>query len=78
MYRVTSTFLFLTVILGTAIVASSEKWFIVWVGLELRTLAIIPILCSGFTPRSVEAAIKYFLVQALRAALLLKRALVQA
>ena len=78
MYRVTSTFLFLTVILGTAIVASSEKWFVVWVGLELRTLAIIPILCSGFTPRSVEAAIKYFLVQALRAALLLKRALVQA
>ncbi|YP_009343943.1 NADH dehydrogenase subunit 2 (mitochondrion) [Diadema setosum] len=78
MHRLTSTFLFLTVILGTAIVASSENWFIIWVGLELSTLAIIPILCSGFTPRSVEASIKYFLVQALSAALLLNSALVQA
>nr|YP_009917936.1 NADH dehydrogenase subunit 2 [Echinothrix calamaris]QLM01971.1 NADH dehydrogenase subunit 2 [Echinothrix calamaris] len=78
MYRITSIFLFLTVILGTAIVVSSSNWFVIWVGLELSTLAIIPILCSGFTPRTVEASIKYFLVQALSAALLLNSALVQA
>ena len=78
MYRAVSAFLFLTVVSGTIIVVSSEKWFIIWVGLELRTLALVPILCSNFSPRKVEATIKYFLVQALRAALLLKSALIQA
>jgi len=73
-----STFLFLTVVSGTIIVVSSEKWFIIWVGLELRTLALVPILCSRFSPRKIEATIKYFLVQAFRAALLLKSALIQA
>nr|YP_010582846.1 NADH dehydrogenase subunit 2 [Tripneustes kermadecensis]UFZ01325.1 NADH dehydrogenase subunit 2 [Tripneustes kermadecensis] len=78
MYRTISTLLFLTVISGTIIVISSENWFIVWVGLELSTLALIPLLCSNFSPRNIEATIKYFLVQALSAALLLNSALIQA
>lgn len=78
MRQIVSTFLFVTVVSGTIIVVSSEKWFIIWVGLELSTLALVPILCSRFSPRKVEATIKYFLVQALRAALLLKGALIQA
>ena len=78
MTRTVSVFLFLTVISGTFIVASSEKWFIIWVGLEIRTLALVPILCSRFSPRNIEARIKYFLIQALSAALLLKGALIQA
>jgi len=78
MYRVNLIFLFTTVVLGTNIVIFSQKWFVIWVGLELRTLALVPILISNFSPRKVEATIKYFLIQALRAALLLKRALIQA
>nr|BAD67418.1 NADH dehydrogenase subunit 2 [Heliocidaris tuberculata] len=78
MYRIVSTFLFLTVVSGTIIVVTSENWFIIWVGLELSTLALVPILCSNFSPRNVEATIKYFLVQALSAALLLNSALIQA
>ena len=78
MHRVISVFLGLTVVAGTLIVVSSEKWFIIWVGLETRTLALVPLLCSKFSPRKVEASIKYFLIQALRAAILLKGALIQA
>nr|BAD67410.1 NADH dehydrogenase subunit 2 [Echinometra sp. C] len=78
MHRTISTFLFLTVISGTIIVISSENWFIIWVGLELSTLALVPLLCSSFSPRNVEATIKYFLIQALSAALLLNGALIQA
>nr|YP_009331767.1 NADH dehydrogenase subunit 2 [Glyptocidaris crenularis]APH07344.1 NADH dehydrogenase subunit 2 [Glyptocidaris crenularis] len=78
MHRTTLILLFLTVVSGTIIVVSSENWFIIWVGLELSTLALIPILCSNFTPRNVEATIKYFLVQALSAALLLNSALINA
>nr|YP_009369667.1 NADH dehydrogenase subunit 2 [Tripneustes gratilla]AID60586.1 NADH dehydrogenase subunit 2 [Tripneustes gratilla]QLM01984.1 NADH dehydrogenase subunit 2 [Tripneustes gratilla]WKW91743.1 NADH dehydrogenase subunit 2 [Tripneustes gratilla]BAD67421.1 NADH dehydrogenase subunit 2 [Tripneustes gratilla] len=78
MYRTISTILFLTIVSGTIIVISSENWFLIWVGLELSTLALIPILCSNFSPRNIEATIKYFLVQALSAALLLNSALIQA
>lgn len=78
MHRIISVFLFLTIVLGTAIVVSSEKWFIIWIGLETSTLALVPILCSKFSPRKVEATIKYFLIQAMRAALMLKGALIQA
>nr|QVL28512.1 NADH dehydrogenase subunit 2 [Stomopneustes variolaris] len=78
MYRTTSAFLFLTVVSGTIIVLSSENWFIIWVGLELSTLAIVPILCSNFSPRNIEATVKYFLIQALSAALLLNSALINA
>lgn len=78
MHRIISTFLFLTIVLGTIIVVSSEKWFVIWIGLEIRTLALIPLLCSKFSPRKIEAAIKYFLIQAMSAALMLKGALIQA
>ena len=78
MHRLISTLLFLTIVLGTIIVVTSKKWFIIWIGLETRTLAIIPLLCSKFSPRRVEATVKYFLIQAMRAAILLKGALIQA
>lgn len=78
MHRIISTLLFFTIVFGTAIVVTSRKWFIIWIGLETSTLAIIPLLCSKFSPRKVEATIKYFLIQAMRAAILLKGALIQA
>nr|YP_009115775.1 NADH dehydrogenase subunit 2 [Temnopleurus hardwickii]AJC10783.1 NADH dehydrogenase subunit 2 [Temnopleurus hardwickii] len=78
MSRNISILLFLTISLGTFIVISSHNWFIIWIGLEISTLALIPLLCSNFSPRNIEASIKYFLIQALSAALLLNGAMIQA
>nr|YP_010963413.1 NADH dehydrogenase subunit 2 [Echinocrepis rostrata]WNL54525.1 NADH dehydrogenase subunit 2 [Echinocrepis rostrata] len=78
MYRIISIFLFITIILGTIIAITSENWFIIWIGLEISTLALVPLLCANFTPRNIEATIKYFLIQAFSAALLLNSALIQA
>lgn len=57
--------------IGTLIAISSSHWLIIWVGLELNTLAIIPLIVTPPRPRAVEAATKYFLVQASAAATLL-------
>nr|QTA72656.1 NADH dehydrogenase subunit 2 [Acanthodactylus aureus] len=50
--------------LGTIITASSSHWLLAWVGLELNTLAILPILAKQHHPRATEATTKYFIVQA--------------
>nr|YP_010393890.1 NADH dehydrogenase subunit 2 [Coscinasterias acutispina]UPY85812.1 NADH dehydrogenase subunit 2 [Coscinasterias acutispina] len=63
--------------ISVVIVASSHSWFSVWVGLELNTLSILPVLCSQFTPRGVESTVKYFLVQAFSAAMILNVAMIQ-
>nr|YP_009344317.1 NADH dehydrogenase subunit 2 [Salmacis sphaeroides]APT42072.1 NADH dehydrogenase subunit 2 [Salmacis sphaeroides] len=78
MSRIISTILFTTILLGTFIVVTSQNWFIIWIGLEISTLALVPLLCSSFSPRNIEATIKYFLIQALSAALLLNGAMIQA
>nr|ACO89910.1 NADH dehydrogenase subunit 2 [Gymnapogon urospilotus] len=57
--------------LGTAITVTSSHWLIAWVGLELNTLAILPLMTQRPHPRAVEATTKYFLVQATAAATLL-------
>nr|AOT98837.1 NADH dehydrogenase subunit 2 [Solenodon paradoxus woodi]AOT98850.1 NADH dehydrogenase subunit 2 [Solenodon paradoxus woodi]AOT98863.1 NADH dehydrogenase subunit 2 [Solenodon paradoxus woodi]AOT98876.1 NADH dehydrogenase subunit 2 [Solenodon paradoxus woodi]AOT98889.1 NADH dehydrogenase subunit 2 [Solenodon paradoxus woodi] len=56
--------LVMTVIMSTSIVMMSSHWLLVWIGFEMNTLAIIPILMKNHTPRSTEAATKYFLTQA--------------
>nr|AFV39840.1 NADH dehydrogenase subunit 2 [Stenocercus cadlei] len=56
---------------GTIITASSFHWFMAWIGLEINTLAIIPIISKQHHPRATEAAIKYFLTQAAASALIL-------
>nr|ACO89898.1 NADH dehydrogenase subunit 2 [Cheilodipterus artus] len=57
--------------IGTAITLSSSHWLIAWVGLELNTLAILPLMARQPHPRAVEATTKYFLIQAAAAATLL-------
>nr|YP_010388454.1 NADH dehydrogenase subunit 2 [Zoroaster ophiactis]UPP55903.1 NADH dehydrogenase subunit 2 [Zoroaster ophiactis] len=69
--------LVLSVVVSVFIVVSSYSWFMVWVGLEMNTLSILPILCYQFTPRSVESTIKYFLIQAFSAAIILNVVLIQ-
>nr|AAC27611.2 NADH dehydrogenase subunit II [Anolis luteogularis] len=56
---------------GTIITMTSYHWLMAWVGLEINTLAIIPIISTLHHPRSTEAATKYFLTQAAASAMIL-------
>nr|AAZ15892.1 NADH dehydrogenase subunit 2 [Eurycea bislineata] len=56
---------------GTIITFISNHWFLAWVGLELNTLAMIPLMSKTHHPRATEATTKYFLMQAAASALLL-------
>nr|AFO85254.1 NADH dehydrogenase subunit 2 [Donacobius atricapilla] len=57
--------------LGTTITISSNHWITAWAGLEINTLAILPLISKSHHPRAIEAATKYFLVQATASTLLL-------
>nr|BAJ07653.1 NADH dehydrogenase subunit 2 [Dormitator maculatus] len=57
--------------LGTTITFASSHWLLAWMGLEINTLAIIPLMAQQHHPRAVEATTKYFLTQATAAATLL-------
>nr|ABW88269.1 NADH dehydrogenase subunit 2 [Anolis distichus]ABW88272.1 NADH dehydrogenase subunit 2 [Anolis distichus]ABW88274.1 NADH dehydrogenase subunit 2 [Anolis distichus]ABW88278.1 NADH dehydrogenase subunit 2 [Anolis distichus] len=48
---------------GTIITMTSYHWLMAWIGLEINTLAILPIISTSHHPRSTEAATKYFLTQ---------------
>nr|AQX33228.1 dehydrogenase subunit 2 [Ducula rubricera] len=61
----------MSLLLGTTITISSNHWVMAWTGLEINTLAIIPLISKSHHPRAIEATIKYFLVQATASALLL-------
>nr|BAL68117.1 NADH dehydrogenase subunit 2 [Taenioides sp. Snyderi TK-2011] len=63
--------LFFGLFLGTTITASSSHWLLAWMGLEINTLAIIPLMAQSHHPRAIEATTKYFLTQATAAATLL-------
>nr|YP_009048787.1 NADH dehydrogenase subunit 2 [Lutjanus johnii]AID52387.1 NADH dehydrogenase subunit 2 [Lutjanus johnii] len=57
--------------LGTTITFASSHWLLAWMGLEMNTLAILPLMAQHHHPRAVEATTKYFLTQATAAAMLL-------
>nr|ADP88424.1 NADH dehydrogenase subunit 2 [Ctenogobiops aurocingulus] len=57
--------------LGTTVTFASSHWLLAWMGLEINTLAIIPLMTRHHHPRAVEAATKYFLTQSTAAATLL-------
>nr|YP_010976042.1 NADH dehydrogenase subunit 2 [Fundulus catenatus]WNX94362.1 NADH dehydrogenase subunit 2 [Fundulus catenatus] len=57
--------------LGTTITFASSHWLLAWMGLEINTLAMLPLMCQCHHPRAVEATTKYFLIQATAAAMLL-------
>nr|YP_009711980.1 NADH dehydrogenase subunit 2 [Cottiusculus nihonkaiensis]QGA73684.1 NADH dehydrogenase subunit 2 [Cottiusculus nihonkaiensis] len=68
--HILSAFLF-ALGLGTTITFASSHWLLAWMGLEMNTLAILPLMAQHHHPRAVEAATKYFLTQATGAAMLL-------
>nr|YP_010959161.1 NADH dehydrogenase subunit 2 [Urolophus aurantiacus]WND64988.1 NADH dehydrogenase subunit 2 [Urolophus aurantiacus] len=57
--------------LGTTMTLTASHWLLVWVGLEINTMAIIPLMIHQHHPRATEATTKYFLTQATASALLL-------
>jgi len=67
--------LFMTSLLtGTFVAVSASSWFTAWLGLELNLLSFIPLISSKSNLYSSEAALKYFLIQALGSALILAAA----
>nr|ACA80273.1 NADH dehydrogenase subunt 2 [Platycercus adscitus] len=60
-----------SLILGTTITITSNHWTMAWTGLEINTLAIIPLISKSHHPRAIEATTKYFLTQAAASTLLL-------
>nr|AEP04283.1 NADH dehydrogenase subunit II [Microeca papuana] len=64
--------------LGTTITISSNHWIMAWTGLEINTLAILPLISKSHHPRAIEAATKYFLTQATASALILFSSMINA
>nr|ABC97319.1 NADH dehydrogenase subunit 2 [Xenopsaris albinucha] len=61
----------MSLFLGTTITIASNHWMMAWTGLEINTLAILPLISKSHHPRAIEASTKYFLVQAAASTLLL-------
>nr|BBC54730.1 NADH dehydrogenase subunit-2 [Candidia barbata] len=57
--------------LGTTLTFMSSHWLLAWMGLEINTLAIVPLMTQHHHPRAVEATTKYFLTQATAAAMIM-------
>ena len=65
-------YLFLiTLVLGLFISICARSWFRAWIGLELNLLSFVPLISSKNNRYSSEAALKYFLIQALGSSILL-------
>lgn len=60
-----------TLIIRTIISLSANQWIYIWIGLELNLLSFIPLITAFSNNRETEAAIKYFLAQAIGSGLLL-------
>nr|ADZ14505.1 NADH dehydrogenase subunit 2 [Woodworthia maculata] len=63
--------LLLSMVSGTIITLSSSHWLLAWAGLEMNTLAVIPMISKQHHPRATEAATKYFLTQSTASAMIL-------
>nr|QIZ86871.1 NADH dehydrogenase subunit 2 [Microgale cowani] len=66
--------IYITLISGTLITMTSSHWLMTWMGLEMNMFAIIPLIMKPHSPRSTEAATKYFLIQASASMMLLMAA----
>nr|WDR46304.1 NADH dehydrogenase subunit 2 [Lasiopodomys gregalis] len=67
----TLTIIYTTIMMGPMITMLSSNLFVMWIGLEMNLLALIPLMLNNPNPRSTEAATKYFLTQATASMILL-------
>nr|WNM83273.1 NADH dehydrogenase subunit 2 [Cyrtodactylus wangkhramensis]WNM83275.1 NADH dehydrogenase subunit 2 [Cyrtodactylus wangkhramensis] len=56
---------------STLITMASNHWLLAWLGLELNTLSMLPIIMKSHHPRATEATTKYFMIQATAATMIL-------
>nr|AEW46310.1 NADH dehydrogenase subunit 2 [Chondrodactylus fitzsimonsi] len=71
MHPATLALLITMISTSTIITMSSHHWILAWIGLELNTISILPIMMKPHHPRATEATTKYFIIQTLAAALIL-------
>nr|YP_009414209.1 NADH dehydrogenase subunit 2 [Isthmomys pirrensis]ASN66993.1 NADH dehydrogenase subunit 2 [Isthmomys pirrensis]UZH93522.1 NADH dehydrogenase subunit 2 [Isthmomys pirrensis] len=64
MNPITLLIIYFTILSGPMVTMLSTNMFLMWIGLEMNLLAIIPMMMKNPNPRSTEAATKYFLTQA--------------
>nr|YP_010029134.1 NADH dehydrogenase subunit 2 [Hybomys planifrons]QOU10040.1 NADH dehydrogenase subunit 2 [Hybomys planifrons] len=64
MNPITIIIIYFTIFMGPMITMASTNLMLMWVGLEMSLLAIIPLLINKKNPRTTEAATKYFVTQA--------------
>nr|YP_010029069.1 NADH dehydrogenase subunit 2 [Lamottemys okuensis]QOU09949.1 NADH dehydrogenase subunit 2 [Lamottemys okuensis] len=64
MNPITIIIIYFTIFMGPVITMASTNLMLMWTGLEMSLLAIIPLLINKKNPRSTEAATKYFVTQA--------------
>nr|AAX97665.1 NADH dehydrogenase subunit 2 [Amphiuma pholeter] len=55
----------------TTITLTTDHWFLAWMGLEINTLAMIPLMSKPHHPRAIESTVKYFMIQATSSATIL-------
>nr|QZP41218.1 NADH dehydrogenase subunit 2 [Geoscapheus dilatatus] len=67
----TKIFFFIMLISGMLITISSNSWISAWMGLEINLLSFIPLMINNNNTFTTEAALKYFLIQALSSSSLL-------
>nr|YP_009700157.1 NADH dehydrogenase subunit 2 [Ophiura sarsii]QEP94709.1 NADH dehydrogenase subunit 2 [Ophiura sarsii]QHT54206.1 NADH dehydrogenase subunit 2 [Ophiura sarsii]QYF07892.1 NADH dehydrogenase subunit 2 [Ophiura sarsii] len=65
------SFFIVTILVSISGCWLASNWIVIWLWVELNSLALIPILSLNTTPRSIEATSKYFLFQAMGSAILL-------
>nr|YP_009945001.1 NADH dehydrogenase subunit 2 [Chelonoidis vandenburghi]QOD98649.1 NADH dehydrogenase subunit 2 [Chelonoidis vandenburghi] len=73
-----NTIITTSLIMGPLLTISSNHWILAWTGLEISTLAVIPLIAKQHHPRAIEAAIKYFLTQATASTLILFSSIINA
>nr|YP_009509578.1 NADH dehydrogenase subunit 2 [Tubuca capricornis]AUN44995.1 NADH dehydrogenase subunit 2 [Tubuca capricornis] len=71
MFPLSYLIFFFFLIMGVLISVSSPSWFGVWIGLELNLMSFIPLISLKMNSYFSEAALKYFLIQAMGSALLI-------
>ena len=75
LFPISNYIFFLLLLLGSIISISSSSWFTAWIGLELNLMCFIPLITTKINPYLSEAAVKYFLIQAIGSALLISSSL---
>nr|YP_009178816.1 NADH dehydrogenase subunit 2 [Agasicles hygrophila]ALJ78611.1 NADH dehydrogenase subunit 2 [Agasicles hygrophila]ASO76769.1 NADH dehydrogenase subunit 2 [Agasicles hygrophila] len=71
MHKFYKLFFTLTLVIGTLISISAYSWMMMWIGLEINLLSIIPLFKSTTNKYPAESTLKYFITQALASTVVL-------